>query len=340
MPKVSVIMSAYNAQDYIGEAVNSLLNQTYRDIEIIVGNDASNDRTLDILSEIKDKRLIILDRKENKGSYYTLNECIDKASGEYVANLDADDASKPQRIEKQVELMDSLSNTVLCATDYDFLYSDGHTEASGNMMITSKQKRFSMPFGNYSYAHSSFMMRSRILNDNNIRYGDFLYSGDYDIQRKLSRYGDLSLLPESLIFYRIHENQNTVKYKQSLRYSEFFSIQDGIVDDLPVDDTIKAGLLVGIHRTIRDKETLEMFVNAYNEYAGSLEMLNQPDEKTFLRYVFQSLMINQKASPSLLSAIISKGMRYFPYNAAGFYYMIKKCLFRINEDYVEYMVLK
>ena len=104
IPLVSVVMSVYNGEKYLREAIDSILNQTFTDFEFIIINDGSTDNTLKIIKSYKDPRIVLISRK-NKGLVASLNEGIGKAKGKYIARMDADDVSLPERFEKQVEYM-------------------------------------------------------------------------------------------------------------------------------------------------------------------------------------------------------------------------------------------
>lgn len=106
---VSVIIPAYNAGEYVGEAIKSIQSQTYKDLEIIVIDDCSKDNTVDIVNEMakKDNRINLLKNKENLGIGGNRNKGIEVAKGEYICWQDADDISLPQRIERQVEFLES-----------------------------------------------------------------------------------------------------------------------------------------------------------------------------------------------------------------------------------------
>lgn len=104
-PSISVVMSVYNGELYIKDAVNSILNQSYKNFEFIIINDASTDKTADFLNSLKDKRIVLLQNKKNLGLAASLNKGINKSSGEYIARMDADDISKPKRFEKQLNFM-------------------------------------------------------------------------------------------------------------------------------------------------------------------------------------------------------------------------------------------
>ena len=113
---VSVIIPAYNAEDFIFECIQSILNQTYRNIEIIVINDGSTDCTLEVINSFTDPRLIIVSQI-NKGCSAAKNQGLRIAKGDFIQYLDADDYLSPDKIEKQVEiLITNVSNTAVCKT--------------------------------------------------------------------------------------------------------------------------------------------------------------------------------------------------------------------------------
>ena len=100
---VSVIIPAYNHEKYIGDAINSVLNQTYKNIELIVEDDLSTDNTVKEIKKIKDKRLKTIFSKKNKGPVRTMNHLLSMCKGDYIAILGSDDIWYPEKLEKQLE---------------------------------------------------------------------------------------------------------------------------------------------------------------------------------------------------------------------------------------------
>jgi len=105
-PKISVIMSVYNGEKYLREAIESILNQTFRDFEFIIINDGSTDKTSEILSSYNDPRIVIINNKRNIGLTKSLNKGLKMVKGEYIARQDADDVSLPERLERMVNFLD------------------------------------------------------------------------------------------------------------------------------------------------------------------------------------------------------------------------------------------
>jgi len=115
--KVSVIITAYNEEKKIERSVCSILNQTYKEIELIIINDGSTDRTIDVINKFCDPRIHVVNR-ENLGRIKSLNEGLKIAKGEYIAINDADDYSELDRIEKQVRYLDSNDDVGVLGTSY------------------------------------------------------------------------------------------------------------------------------------------------------------------------------------------------------------------------------
>src|SRR3989338_10709157 len=114
--KISVIMSVYNGMPYLPEAVKSILNQTYKNFEFIIIDDASTDQSTKYLRFLKDKRIKLIKNSKNLGLAASLNKALKFAKGEYIARMDADDISLPKRFEKQVKFFKKHPSVDICGT--------------------------------------------------------------------------------------------------------------------------------------------------------------------------------------------------------------------------------
>lgn len=111
-PLVTVFISCYNRQNFIRESLESVLKQSYKNIEILIIDDCSTDDTLKILAEYQDDRIIILKNSTNMGIPYTRNKGLQNATGKYFAILDSDDICTEDRIEKQVTYLEENQDVV------------------------------------------------------------------------------------------------------------------------------------------------------------------------------------------------------------------------------------
>ena len=116
MPMISVIMPVYNGEKYLCEAIDSILNQTYTDFEFIILNDGSTDKTEEIILSYDDPRIVYVKNETNLQIVKTLNKGIALAKGKYIARMDADDISLPERFEKQLKFMEQYPSIDVCGT--------------------------------------------------------------------------------------------------------------------------------------------------------------------------------------------------------------------------------
>jgi len=173
-PFISVVMPVYNGEKYLDEAIQSILTQTYEDFEFIIINDGSTDSSLEIIEKYKnqDERIILISR-ENRGLIASLNEGIEKARGQYIARMDADDISLPTRFEKQLKQM-IVQNADFCGCNFIVIDEDGNSLLS-RVMSTSKNLNRVILARSTPFAHGSVLMKKSFLNKNNLMYGDTKY---------------------------------------------------------------------------------------------------------------------------------------------------------------------
>lgn len=120
-PKVSIILPVYNSEGFIADSIKSVLNQSYRNFDLIIIDDHSTDNSPDIIREIKDSRIIYFRNKENKGVAFSRNIGLDNANGEYIAFIDSDDIWYKDKLERQIISMETL-NLDLCVSYYNINY--------------------------------------------------------------------------------------------------------------------------------------------------------------------------------------------------------------------------
>ena len=209
MPKISVIIPVFNAEKYLKSSIDSILNQTEKDIEIIVINDGSTDNSLEILNNLQklDSRIKVISR-ENRGVIESLNEAIKNSSGKYIARMDADDISFKDRLEKQFNYMEK-NNLDLCGTSAITINEKG--EEIGKI-IRPENKKEIMKFTilHNPFIHPSVMFRREIVEKIGL-YKKFKHAEDYEFWTRIVFKYNVANIQEPLLYYRIHENQITKK---------------------------------------------------------------------------------------------------------------------------------
>ena len=222
--KISVIMPAYNAEKYIGEAIESILNQTYKNFEFIIINDGSTDRTEDIILSYDDPRIVYLKNKENSGIVVSLNNGLKHAKGQYIARMDADDISLPTRFEKQLKYMENNQHISVLGTGL-ILFGENVQENKRVFTTDYKKSKAELLFAP-CVAHPTVMIRKEVLDKNNICYeNQYLGMEDFAMWCKIATVSEITSLYECLHYYRIHPQQITQNINTETR-KRLFNLLD------------------------------------------------------------------------------------------------------------------
>lgn len=209
-PKVSVITPAYNAEKYISESVDSILNQTFNDFEIIVIDDCSTDKTWDIIQEyaVRDNRIVAVKNDENLGIAGNRNKGLGLARGKYIAWQDADDISLPTRIQKQFDFLESHPEVGIVGGFLQFFSDDGRS--SGIRKYCENDADLRKKIFRYSpVAQPASMIRKQCLDEAgkyNLKYPP---AEDIDMSFRIGMKYKFANLQEIVLKYREHPNSAT-----------------------------------------------------------------------------------------------------------------------------------
>lgn len=206
-PLVDVLMAVRNGQQFLGAAVDSILSQTYRNFRFIIVDDASTDQTPHLLQEYaaKDPRIVLL-TGAGEGLATALNLGLALAEGEYVARMDADDISMPERLEIQVEFMRRCPDIVALGTQAVLIDQNGRVLRHRRLPTGSEKIRKRLEERN-CLCHPTVMMRADLLKSVGGYRDKFRTSQDYDLWLRLMRFGEIENLEKPLLFYRKHGAQ-------------------------------------------------------------------------------------------------------------------------------------
>lgn len=210
-PLVSVVMPAYNAGVFLVESIESILNQTYPNIEFIIVDDASTDSTAKILRNYKAKykQITVMRNKKNEGVSSTVRKAIEKAKGEYIARMDADDIALPNRIERQVSYLESHPKTV--AVGGQCLLIDKNGTMIGRKTFPTKFEdiyRYSYQF--VPIQQPTLMIARKRLPEDFAYYIDGMNTAEeVELFFKLFQYGKVENLPDWVLLYRMHDKNTS-----------------------------------------------------------------------------------------------------------------------------------
>lgn len=210
IPRVSVLMSAYNVAPYIGIAIESILNQTYRDYEFVIIDDFSQDGTWDIIQEyaLKDNRIMPIRNERNQGISTCCNIGIGYARGEYIVRMDADDWSYPSRIEKQVGHMEMNPNVVISGGTMDVCDENLNVKNQRKYRLTDDEIRKNIFYFN-PFCHPATIYRSDALRRTK-GYCKLRTAIDYELYFQLGLVGSFSNLSDTLIKYRVNKGSISI----------------------------------------------------------------------------------------------------------------------------------
>lgn len=202
---VSVILPVYNCERFIRQSIESILNQSYKNIELIVIDDGSNDNSLKIInSYLYDIRLVVISR-ENKGLVFTLNEGIKISKGEYVARMDADDICDIKRLQKQVDFLNRNKKVAVVGCSYHII-TEGDEVIGCRRFISSDFYLKSICLIGSPFAHPTVMFNKKLLGNDLVYDEKYKHAEDYELWLRLSKKYKFNSIREPLFSYRIVSN--------------------------------------------------------------------------------------------------------------------------------------
>jgi len=209
---VTVLMPAYNAERFIGEAICSVLVQTFIDFELLIINDGSTDKTENVIRHFTDKRIVLIN-KIHAGISQALNTGLKNAKGKYIARFDADDVCFPERLEKQVNFLATHPDYLLTGSDAEYMLETGEFLFNFKCIAHSHHQIMQKLYFYCPFIHSSVMYRKNAV----MQAGGYPEHAhqfeDYLLWVKLAKSGKLYNIPESLIKVRFNPASVTIDEK-------------------------------------------------------------------------------------------------------------------------------
>lgn len=209
-PRISVVLPVYNAEKFISKSLSSILEQTYKNFELLVINDGSVDKTEQIVKNVKDKRIKIVKNEQNLGVTKSLNIGLKMSKGEYIARCDGDDVNNLNRFKTQIEFLDKNKDYVLVGSNFEIIDEKGKKIGQTILPETDEEIRKKIMIRN-PISHPSVMYRRKVV----LKIGGYrqIFNGaeDYDLWFRLLKVGRVYNLKEKLIKRRWHSDVVTKK---------------------------------------------------------------------------------------------------------------------------------
>lgn len=329
MPLVSVLLPVYNAESYVAEAIESILNQTYKNFEFIIVNDGSTDRSEEVILSFSDERIRYYRNEVNLGLIGTLNKSISLSSGKYLARMDNDDICLPERLAKQVAFLESHPEVGVLGTAFYNIDKTGEifseTAFPSQHILLCWSLCFFSPL-----AHPTVLMRRELVQREGGYKVGIVHSEDYDFWCRLSSKTKLSNLQDVLFKLRKHEMNSsslfdTTQFNNSIIVSrEMISkiVNEDIPEDLvrnlwkkdikSIDEAERiAGLIKKIYIAIKTGNILSANETKYlrRDFALRISNIMWPWRSYLLawRYIGMIFYHDPMFLPSTIKAFIKKG---------------------------------
>jgi glycosyltransferase involved in cell wall biosynthesis len=240
-PELTVLMAVYNGEETIGEAIKSILIQSFWNFEFIIIDDGSTDSTVSIIRSIPDTRIRLITHQDNKGLPIRLNEGLRLARGNYLARMDADDISVRDRFYEQISYLKKNHKHLLVGSAY-ILETAADKRAIRYQVASPRRLRSKLLFSN-NIAHPSVMFNIKILDASGLLYDEsFRFAQDYDLWTRAILKYNLSNIRRPLIVYRKFANSSSVEKSEILKRNftiaqkRYISTTLGISDEVLLSD--------------------------------------------------------------------------------------------------------
>lgn len=295
-PEISVIIPSYNHEKYIGEAIESVINQTFKNWELVIIDDGSSDHSIEIIKQYKDQRIKLL-TQENHGVAYTLNKGIELAKGKYICFLDSDDVYREDKLEKQLQLIEK---------GFDIVTSKIKTiDGSGMEIINSEITRWYNDFDDKkifgdgqefnflrrnSLCKPAVMIKKEIFDTFGLFREDLLTAYDFHFWLKIIRNVKIARSEETLFFYRWHGENETIKNNPRMKLEVILILKDYLSKLIKENKISKDNYLNYIESFddfLRSDNLIGLFLplSVYMAYKKLDSALALVDDEEFLKFI-------------------------------------------------------
>ncbi len=269
MKLISAILPVYNAELFLSDAIQSILAQSYSEFELIIVNDGSNDKSNEVIeSFLFDDRIKYINRAENKGLVFSLNEALACSKGSFIARMDADDISHPDRFKIQLDFLIRNPQIKLVGTSYKSFDSKGFIKLNSHPSnpIEIAYKFLSDTF----FCHPSVMFRSELITE----LGDYedAEAEDYRFFSKIVNKYPCSNINMPLIYYREHTNNRSLSHKNELRISVLETSKSNIGLLIKSD---KLQNLYFLHRNSKLTKINELLLAVFLDFVVVIKILSR-----------------------------------------------------------------
>lgn len=288
-PAITVLLPVYNAQKFLKDAIESILNQTFEDFELLIIDDGSEDESPAIISGFADSRIRLIRQNENQGLIKTLNHGLGLANGKYIIRMDADDISLSHRFAKQFNFMEGHPEIGVCGS---WIKAMNHPRREIFEYYISHEEIILHMFELVPFAHPSVIIRKSIIDKFKLNYNEsYLHVEDYALWFDMHKFTKFANLPDVLIQYRFHDKQLSKRHVE-LQNVNADKIRRKVLEDLLNTNISEFEFL--IHKALfhrRDKKS-----------NSNIEMIKTWLYKLYKGYKSQNIISEKKYTSYLANA--------------------------------------
>lgn len=271
--EITVIMPVYNSEKYLQQAIESILDQTYKEFSFIIINDGSSDTSAKIIKKFTDTRILYIENKANKGIVYSLNKGLELAKSKYIVRMDADDICEKNRLKIQYEYMEKNTDVWLLGCSAYKIDKDG--KRIGELCPSNESENIkTMLLFNNPIIHPSVMLRRKeALNYCSKYESKHVASEDYGMWCKLaSSDGRIEILPEKLMNYRVSEGSITANARKEKMLDGYLDIYSTMLKALGVPVTKEEVLChCSFARGYDEKKDIDQFIQIEKKIESALK---------------------------------------------------------------------
>lgn len=245
-PTVSVFIPSYNHEKYVEEAIESVLNQTYQDFEIIITDDGSSDNTVEVIKKFSDPRIKLFVFEENKGACTAANNCIINSKGKYIAYISSDDVWEPSKLETQVKFLDENPQIAAVFSKPKLIDENGNLFSKSHRYLNSvfdKENRSNAEWLNYFFyqgnciCHPTILIRKSVYDEVGLYNESMANIPDFEMWVRICLKYNIHILDENLIRFRVRDNEANAsgdkpethirgKFEYKQTFNHFLKIDD------------------------------------------------------------------------------------------------------------------
>lgn len=273
MDKVSIIMTVFDGERFLSEAIESCLLQTHNNLELIIIDDGSTDGSLEIINSFVDDRIKLFINESNRGQSYSRNRGIRESSGEYIAIMDSDDIAFNCRLEKQLDFL-KCNEANICFSWVDLIDSNGNPFGSRKTTSNKNLLKAQLLF-ECTLVHPTAFWRKDAFVNNNLWYDEaFVYAQDYEFWTRVIKVFEIEVYEEPLIMYRFGNELSISHTKKSRQEAFRLSVSNREIEKLCGRKVNYVHSTLGIFWIYREFSRLNQIDSDVNQYFRNLTNSN------------------------------------------------------------------